>query len=651
MAVFIAERMNRVSVAALKDDLDGVLRDAARLRVLHPAHVEETHAWAAQLDSMGAERTTSEYLQREHRLRQLCAGLAADVLIPGELPAAPLALDEIDRGIGRVESQVAPLLAGRNRLIEEQNKRSSLLNQLAVLLPPGVPLSGLIHSSFLHTAVGTVQASRLPALAMALSGVPSVVLPYRDEGERQRVLCIVLRRDTGTLDTALRDARFEAAPSAPDLGQVTAESVARLERELAETADKMAAVQGEIDGARTAVMPDLSALSTGIRAALVLLRMETFCRSTDHTCLFSGWVPDNRTGEFVQAMHDCTGGRAVVDVVPAGSVEKEQPAAVDVPVLMETPRFLRPFRALTEGFGVPAYHMVDPTLFVAVTFLLMFGMMFGDVGHGLVLMGGGALLAARAPALSDIGKLAIYCGVSSAIFGALYGSVFGMEGLFPALWMHPLEHVGTLFATTIGFGVVFISIGLLLNIANAVRRGELAREFFDASGPLVVVAYWAGVGLVARTLSSSPAAPNAPLAALVAVPLGLLFAKGPILRLLGRQAQAFPEGIGVYIMESAVEIMEVLMGFVANTVSFIRVAAFGLAHAALFLAVFGIAGSISQSALGGVLSVLVIILGNIVIILLEGLVVVIQALRLEYYEFFGKFFKETGTKFDPVGFS
>jgi V/A-type H+-transporting ATPase subunit I len=104
-------------------------------------------------------------------------------------------------------------------------------------------------------------------------------------------------------------------------------------------------------------------------------------------------------------------------------------------------------------------------------------------------------------------------------------------------------------------------------------------------------------------------------------------------------------------MEGAVEILEVLMGFVANTVSFIRVAAFGLAHAALFLAVFGIADAIAASPLGGVLSILVLILGNIIIIVLEGLVVVIQALRLEYYEFFGKFFKETGTKFDPVGFS
>jgi V/A-type H+-transporting ATPase subunit I len=158
---------------------------------------------------------------------------------------------------------------------------------------------------------------------------------------------------------------------------------------------------------------------------------------------------------------------------------------------METPPVLRPFRGLTEGFGVPAYHMVDPTLFVAITFLIMFGMMFGDIGHGLVLLIGGALLSARVPGLADMGKLAVYCGVSSMIFGVLFGSVFGFEGLIPALWLHPLSHTGALFGTAVGFGVVFISLGLVLNSVNAIRRGTFAHEFFEASGPLVVVAYWA----------------------------------------------------------------------------------------------------------------------------------------------------------------
>ncbi|MBX3175938.1 MAG: hypothetical protein KF886_01115 [Candidatus Hydrogenedentes bacterium] len=641
--------MDRVSVVALKDDLDAILRSTASLRILHPALVEETHAWAAQLASLGSERSADEYAKRHRSVQRLGERLEAVATPEREGTAEPLPLEDIDRRLDQVSARVAPLLERREELAGRLNKLASLSNQMALLLPPGVPLGELVHSSFLHTAVGALPADRLPALAMALSGIPSVVLPYRQEADRQRVLCIVLRRDARTLEDALRDAGFEPAPGPPDLAQVSAESLRTLERERDAAADEMAGLQREIHEVRAAVMPELRELATGIHAALVLLRVESFCKGTDRTCLFSGWTPHSRSAEFVQAVRDRTGGRAVVEVIPAESVEA--PESLDVPVLMELPAFLKPFRALTEGFGIPAYHMVDPTLFVAITFLIMFGMMFGDVGHGLVLLAAGAALHARLPRFSDAARLTIYCGLSSIVFGVLYGSVFGLEGLIPALWLRPLDNIAALFGAAIAFGVVFISLGLALNIVNAIRRRAFVREFFDASGPLAVVAYWAGVGLVVRASFESAPVSSPILAVLLVAPLALLFARGPVLRLLGRQDRAFPEGLGVYVMEGAVEILEVLMGFVANTVSFIRVAAFGLAHAALFLAVFGIADTLSGSAFGGPLSILVLLLGNAVIILLEGLVVVIQALRLEYYEFFGKFFKETGTRFDPVGFS
>jgi V/A-type H+-transporting ATPase subunit I len=136
---------------------------------------------------------------------------------------------------------------------------------------------------------------------------------------------------------------------------------------------------------------------------------------------------------------------------------------------------------------------------------------------------------------------------------------------------------------------------------------------------------------------------------LFVIPLGLFALRGPLLRLMGQKPCMCPDGVGTYVMESAVEVLEILMGYLANTVSFIRVAAFGLAHAGLFVAVFTLAGVVAAKPGGLILSWLVLILGNVLIIALEGLVVTIQAMRLEYYEFFSKFFRSLGSKYRPTG--
>jgi V/A-type H+-transporting ATPase subunit I len=294
--------------------------------------------------------------------------------------------------------------------------------------------------------------------------------------------------------------------------------------------------------------------------------------------------------------------------------------------------------------------MIDPTIFVGITFLLMFGMMFGDVGHGLVLLLGGLLMTLKSRKWREAGKLGVYCGVASMIFGFLYGSFFGLEDLLPTLWLKPLENMTDLFRAAIGFGVVMVSLGIVLNVINSFRARSFWQNFFDKSGPLVGVVYWAGIGIVLKLMISGGGSLNpAIFYGLFIAPLAVFTLRGPLLKMMGKQRRSFPDGIGTYIMESVVEVMEILMGYLANTISFIRVAAFGLAHAGLFVAVFSLARVVSDRPGGLLYSWLVLILGNVVIILLEGLVVTIQALRLEYYEFFGKFFMGLGSKYEPAG--
>jgi len=268
-----------------------------------------------------------------------------------------------------------------------------------------------------------------------------------------------------------------------------------------------------------------------IEAAVLLLRIKDYCKLTDRTCVFSGWVPRELTDRLVSVTREKTQGRAVVEVVDADEIEEVREGTVEVPVLFKHPPSLKPFQMLIEGFGTPSYRMIDPTIFVAITFLAMFGMMFGDVGHGLVLLASGFLLTHKFTKLRDAGRLVIYCGISSMLFGLLYGSFFGLETVLPTLWVKPLEDMTELFKFAIGFGVVMVSLGIVLNIVNSLRTHSFLESFFDKAGPLGGIVYWAGVGIVVKFMVSSGRLPHPLLFfGVFVLPLAVFVLKGPIFK-------------------------------------------------------------------------------------------------------------------------
>jgi len=650
-----SEKMDRVSAAILRSDLDSVLEEVTRLGVLHPTHIGEFDEWAQSLSPTDAEQLRTDFEKRRLHLQQLMEASSAQPLTtpnPTGLSRSVPRLPAVDEAIARIEARIAPLLAAQESGKAKQTELTAHTAQIEGLLPANLPFLSLARSTFLSTAFGSLDARQLPNLQVSVSAVPSVIVPYRIAGDSADIACVVLRQDKPLLDQALRDCGFHETVLPPDLGEVSAEAKAEIARQLAEVQSSLSRIASELEAVHTEILPELQALACSVDDALTLLTLKSYCRVSDKACVFAGWVPRAQTEGIRSALSAKTNGRVLLETEDADSLVSAQGDALDVPVFAKLPAFLKPFQLLMDAYGVPAYRMLNPTLFLAISFLLMFGMMFGDVGHGLVLVSLGALLLKRGNAFRDVGKLFAYCGSSSIVFGLLYGSVFGFEEIIPTLWVKPLENATALFTVAIAFGVVVISLGLILNLVNMIRRRTVLREFFDVSGPLTTVAYWAAIGLVVKVLLlKQEFSATGLLFWLVVLPLAAFFAKGPILALARMQESPFPEGIVGYVMECAVEILEVLMGCLANTVSFIRVAAFGMAHAGLFVAIFSIADALPTGPAGAAASWLVLIVGNIAVIVLEGLVVTIQALRLEYYEFFGKFFSRTGTKYQPIAFT
>jgi V/A-type H+-transporting ATPase subunit I len=302
---------------------------------------------------------------------------------------------------------------------------------------------------------------------------------------------------------------------------------------------------------------------------------------------------------------------------------------------------------------VPSYSEIQPTAFFAVSFLLMFGLMFGDVGQGLVLFSAGYCLFRYLPRFLDYGILLMECGAASTVFGALYGSFFGIEGLLPVLWMEPIRDLPRFMGIAIGFGIVVVSLGLVMNIVNSWRSGERASALYSPRGVFGALVYWIGLALVARALT--PATLVVPIRWLLGMALAavlLLVLRRPIVRYLERGSpvrRAQVEGPRwLTALEGSVELVDALFAYFANTISFVRVAAFAAVHAGVFIAMFALADTLAHSRFGQPLGVVTLVLGNVVMILLEGLTVSVQVLRLEYYEFFGKFFRGGGELYRPL---
>jgi V/A-type H+-transporting ATPase subunit I len=319
----------------------------------------------------------------------------------------------------------------------------------------------------------------------------------------------------------------------------------------------------------------------------------------------------------------------------------------DAPVLLRPPGLLKAFAGLVSAYGLPGYGEVDPTAFAAAVYVLLFGAMFGDVGHGAVVCLA-ALFMLRLPRarFGDAALMMFCCGLSGMFFGLVYGSLFGFEFFRKyALWRDPLSgDPFTLVLIALGAGAAVITVGLLLNISNRLRGGDRLGAALGRFGAAGLLFYWSAILLLAGKLPRRLALP-AICGALVCWAL-----KGPLLWLARRgRGGAVPEESPAEVAaEAAVGVFEGVLLYLANTISFARLAAYAMSHAALLAAAFMLAGAADriwgEGSLPGILAVAA---GNIAAILLEGVVAAVQALRLEYYEFFGKFFEGGGRPFRP----
>ena len=458
----------------------------------------------------------------------------------------------------------------------------------------------------------------------------------------------VSNADSSKVDSVFNSLHFERIAIPSEYIGTPAQACEELEKEIEEKQKEIAGIKKQISElmAKNAAKlrgakKRLEELATNFDVRKLAARIEEGDNKEDYYIL-CGWMGEDDVNKFLAESKNDDKVFVVVE-------EDKEKFFGEPPTKLKNPRFFKPFEMFIRMYGLPANDEMDPTMFVALTYTFIFGAMFGDVGQGLCLfVFGGLLYLIKKINLAGIISIA---GLFSTFFGFMFGSIFGFEDVIPALWLRPMNNMmsvpfigklNTVFIVAIGFGMCLILLCMVFNILNAWKAGDVEHIWFDTNSVAGLVFYGSAVVSIALILNGKTLPGGIVLFIMFGVPLILIFLKEPLTALIEKKSEVMPKEKGMFVVQGLFEMFEVLLSYFSNTLSFVRIGAFAVSHAAMMEVVLMLAGAES-----GNLNWIVVVLGNLFVCGMEGLIVGIQVLRLEYYEMLSRFYKGTGRKFEP----
>jgi V/A-type H+-transporting ATPase subunit I len=622
--MFGTEPLLRIQLLMLASEAQDAALTLARFGVFNPAPC----SLELRADSP-AMAYREAWLEAEARLAKLLeqCGDSGPLVIPEAAEAPALSdLEELNGWLKDVWGACLACHESETRLAEARSHLDTLEETLAKLERLNVDLARLLRAdSLLAVNIGSLPAGELKRVSEALAMTGHLVSRFDETGGQIFAVIAGPRARHAEVQGLLGQAGWRELPVPDELRTHPQAARAWLEAERTRLGNQSGAACQVMDGLREQFAPRLQ--EARLRLALARPLAEAALagvRGQGGLAALSGWVPRRRLDALRALLDTHFHGRYWLDVREPTVAEN-----AEVPSLVRYPAWLGPFIPLVKSYGVPRYGEFDPALPFAFTYLLLFGAMFGDVGHGAVIV---VLAAALARRLGRMAWIGVAAGAVSMLFGVFYGSVFGYEDIIEPVWLSPLHDPTRVLTIAVAFGVGFIAFTLVVNARNKWRAGRSAEALFDSTGIAGLVFYAGAVGSLA---SAAGAADVAQPAAMLALLGGVAIAAYKWI-----EAKA---GLGERILVTLIETLETGINLFSNTLSFMRVAAFSLNHVALALAIFTLAQGLEAAG-----HWTTIILGNIVIIVLEGGIVAIQALRLMYYEGFSRFFSGDGRAFAPL---
>lgn len=537
------------------------------------------------------------------------------------------------------------LSASYDQLITEQQSQQriiqaaqSIIDQLSEFQNFPEHLNELRQVKYMKFRFGRLPKEVYNGFAAKAESMDEVcVVPMSQKADFVYFLYVTPRSCEAKMDSMLKSMGFERFRLPYDFDGTPQEA-------MDVRSAQIAAAQAELDRLEQA----LEDLKTSNQAEF--LQWYTYCRyfyeiyeirklaaqTNDKFFILTGWVPASDEQAFEQNLS------AYPDVIYSADNPNDVHGATP-PVLLKHNLLSRIFKPFVAMYGLPAYNECDPTLLMAVTYSILFGIMYGDLGQGLVLIALGAVLYKKKGMW--LGRILCCVGVMASVCGILFGSVFGYEELIPGF--HVLDsgsNATRILLVALAIGVVTIAFMMVINIINGFKQHD-RKKILVTNNSVAGLVFYLGliIGLVLQLLFGVNVFNPVYIVLVIVLPLLVMFCQEPLGKLLAGDPNWKPASIGSFIMENFFEMFEVLLSYVTNTVSFLRVGAYAISHAGMMMVVYMLGTNDA-----GQLNYLVIVIGNIIVMGIEGLLVCIQVLRLEFYEMFGRFYGSGGTEFAPI---
>jgi len=548
----------------------------------------------------------------------------------------------IDQLEQEIQAKSKDLMAAQ----QEINLRNGYIRLLTPLSDLDIPFERIRNRRYIYSVLGTMPSDKIDRFKTSMTNIPFVLLELKKEGDQAIVLLLGSRQNKEYLHRAARNAYLVGVDLPDSYRGTPSEIIALLNKEVETLQSKLESSSHEIENIRDSRSNRLRELYWRVRYSRLLSESLMRYGKLKHSYLVAGWLPSNKL-EKLSSDLQAISTSIIIDIKESGKDSETRNA----PIMIEKKGFEQGFQKLVTTYGMPSYNELNPTLLLLLTFPLIFGAMFGDVGHGLILTIAGLVLMLKKikklERLASLGSVVLLCGISAIVFGFLFGSIFGIEDLLPAIWMHPMHNIMNLLLITAGFGAILLSMANILALVNDFHQRHWVHFFFNSKGLAGLLLYWSLLGLILSLFIENFPVEKAVFIVIVIASIVMIFLSGFLERYFEKKKPYFEGGLPLYFIQSFFELFETLIGYLSNSLSYVRIGAFAVAHAGLSSVFFILANIVDPGK--GVGYWLVVAFGNIFVIGFEGMIVSIQTLRLEYYEFFSKFFSGGGRRYQPFG--
>lgn len=613
--------MSRVRIVGAGPELSSLLRlllDFGRV------HLDDT-APVLGLARVPASRREEREARQIRRILDDADAVVRSLSLAGEAiaPAPPSRSDfaRWARAAHRARGE-SDRLRARTASLEDERTLLEKHHAFLQLFGPALgALSGNGHLSVYGITLPAAESSHLDRVAdllrTRLRAEVSLTAHSLPSGDLA-VLIAVPSGVRGQMDSTLGGAGIPEIPLPPEYaGQTLGEAAPRMMRRLREIPDQLRELDADREALARRVGPEMLVVRALAHDRLSELEAARRSGMTEHAFVLEGWLPRGDVRDLRRLVRSRFDHRVIVE-----EVAREEWQSRAAPVVLTNPRLFRPFETITGMLPLPRYGTIDPTPFLAVTFPMLFGMILGDVGYGVVLASLAFVLRWRAPARSPwraIAEIAFPCAAFGIIFGVLYGELFGdlgrtLFGFRPVL-VDREEAVIAAALVAVGVGLAHVMLGLVLGIVSAMRgerRVAISRMVQLLMLVLVVLALLAALKVLPAALFT---------------PFGLAALVG------------FPVLLAIEGIVAPIEFFSTL----GNVLSYVRIMALGTASVMLAVLANKMLG-LFGSAVVGVLFALLFHLVNFALGLVSP---TIHALRLHYVEFFRQFYSGGGQRYEP----